>query len=111
MAAVTKAPMPIETNETVTEWAIDPARDAWAYWIDACQRGALFLDAIERYCDEHELAPAVAGGSSSRLVDQAVVTRDERSVSAGARAAFPLFREGKSAEEVAEPSAKVATAG
>ena len=39
----------------------DLTRDAWAYWIDACQRGVLFLDVLQQRSERyHEHAAKVA---------------------------------------------------
>jgi pimeloyl-ACP methyl ester carboxylesterase len=51
-------------NVNAARWTVDLTRDAWTYWIDACQRGVLFMDILhqrgERY-QEHaaKLAPHV----------------------------------------------------
>ena len=36
------------SNTTVGQGAADFTRDAWAYWIDACQRGILTLDVLQQ---------------------------------------------------------------
>ena len=35
-------------NTTVSQGAADVTRDAWSYWIDACQRGILTLDVLQQ---------------------------------------------------------------
>ena len=53
---MTKASRLRRANTSDALGAADFTRDAWAYWIDACQRGVLFLDILQqrsqRY-DEH----------------------------------------------------------
>jgi pimeloyl-ACP methyl ester carboxylesterase len=50
-----------DSGAIMTHCATDLAREAWEYWIDACQRGVLFLDVLrqrsERY---HEHAAKIA---------------------------------------------------
>ena len=50
-----------DTGAIMTHCATDLAREAWEYWIDACQRGVLFLDVqgqrSERYY-KHAAKPA-----------------------------------------------------
>jgi pimeloyl-ACP methyl ester carboxylesterase len=45
-------------------WPTEIARDAWGYWIDACQRGVLFFDVLQKRGDRYQehltkLAPHV----------------------------------------------------
>ena len=48
-------------NAPVAQCATDFTRDAWAYWIDACQRGVLFLDVLQQRSERyHEHAAKAA---------------------------------------------------
>jgi pimeloyl-ACP methyl ester carboxylesterase len=48
-------------NAIMAQCAADLTRDAWAYWIDACQRGVLFLDVLQQRSERyHEHAAKVA---------------------------------------------------
>jgi pimeloyl-ACP methyl ester carboxylesterase len=61
-------------NASAARCAADFTRDAWAYWIDACQRGILFLDVLqqrgERY-QEHaaKIAPHVLKFGCDLIMD------------------------------------------
>lgn len=72
--SISKPPIPTSGDAVVTEWASDLARDASAYWIDACQRSILFWDVLrqrsERY-QEHaaKLAPHVLKFAHELVVD------------------------------------------
>ena len=35
-------------NATLARFPANPLQDAWTYWIDACQRGLLFLDVLQQ---------------------------------------------------------------
>jgi poly(3-hydroxyalkanoate) synthetase len=39
---------PVGSNNAVSEWAIDPSWNPWAYWIDACQRTILVWDVMRQ---------------------------------------------------------------
>jgi hypothetical protein len=41
-------------NGPGSRWASEITRDAWDYWIDACQRGALFLDVLHERSDRYQ---------------------------------------------------------
>jgi pimeloyl-ACP methyl ester carboxylesterase len=46
---------------TTIPWATNPVLDAWSYWIDAWQRGVLFLDVLQqrsKQYEEHAAKPA-----------------------------------------------------
>ncbi len=55
-------------------YATDVARDAWDYWVDACQRGALFLDVLQKRGNRYQehlakTAPHVLKFSFSLVMD------------------------------------------
>ncbi len=55
-------------------YATDVARDAWDYWVDACQRGALFLDVLQKRGNRYQehiakTAPHVLKFSYSLVMD------------------------------------------
>jgi pimeloyl-ACP methyl ester carboxylesterase len=56
-----KTSISTSAKSNTATWTVDLAQDAWDYWIDACQRGLLFLDVLEqrtaRY-EEHAAKPA-----------------------------------------------------
>jgi pimeloyl-ACP methyl ester carboxylesterase len=67
--------MPNQSQDILDRWsAINPVQDAWAYWLDAWQRGILFCDALrqrsERY-QEHtaKTAPHALKFAHELLVD------------------------------------------
>jgi pimeloyl-ACP methyl ester carboxylesterase len=41
-------------NTIVARCAADITRDAWTYWIDACQRGVLFLDVLRQRSESYQ---------------------------------------------------------
>jgi pimeloyl-ACP methyl ester carboxylesterase len=45
--------MPAQSNGAVAEWVVTPSRDTWGYWIDAWQRGVLFLDVLRQRSERH----------------------------------------------------------
>ena len=54
-----KAPAISPANTLVG--TINPALDAWSYWVDAWQRGVLFLDVMQqrsKQYEEHAAKPA-----------------------------------------------------
>jgi pimeloyl-ACP methyl ester carboxylesterase len=51
---MTKLSIPSQSNGAVPEWAINPGRDAWLYWIDAWQRGLLFWDVLRQRSDRYQ---------------------------------------------------------
>src|SRR5262245_8128866 len=42
------SPMTMGAHEACARWGADLVQDGWAYWIDACQRGMLFLDVLHQ---------------------------------------------------------------
>src|SRR5581483_6146071 len=55
-------------------YATDVARDAWDYWVDTCQRGALFLDVLQKRGNRYQehiakTAPHVLKFSYSLVMD------------------------------------------
>ena len=64
----------VDCGAIMTHYASDLARQSWEYWIDACQRGVLFLDVLgqrsERY-QKHaaKLAPHVLIFGCELLID------------------------------------------
>jgi pimeloyl-ACP methyl ester carboxylesterase len=50
---VTKPSIPAQSNGAVPEWAINPGRDAWLYWVDAWQRGLLFWDVLRQRSERY----------------------------------------------------------
>ncbi len=40
-------------NATVAQCPANPLQDAWTYWIDACQRGLLFLDVLQQRSERY----------------------------------------------------------
>jgi pimeloyl-ACP methyl ester carboxylesterase len=43
----------VRATATVTPWPADLVEDLWAYWIDACQRGILFLDVLQQRSERY----------------------------------------------------------
>jgi pimeloyl-ACP methyl ester carboxylesterase len=64
----------MDSGAIMTHYASDLARQSWEYWIDACQRGVLFLDVLgqrsERY-QKHaaKVAPHVLTFGCELLID------------------------------------------
>jgi pimeloyl-ACP methyl ester carboxylesterase len=51
---VSEQPVAFQSNGTANERRIDPWGDAWTYWIDACQRGVLFWDALRQRSERYQ---------------------------------------------------------
>ena len=43
----------VSATATITPWPADLVEDLWAYWIDACQRGILFLDVLQQRSERY----------------------------------------------------------
>jgi pimeloyl-ACP methyl ester carboxylesterase len=50
---VTKTPISDRPQHAVDESTVNPLRDAWAYWIDAWQRGILFCDVMRQRSERY----------------------------------------------------------
>jgi pimeloyl-ACP methyl ester carboxylesterase len=44
---------PISTDKPVAPSGTDPFAEAWAYWVDACQRAVLFLDVMQQRSERY----------------------------------------------------------
>jgi hypothetical protein len=71
---VTMHPPGFANISAITGHAADHAWEAWDYWIDACQRGVLFLDVLgqrsERYhAHAAKIAPHVLTFGCELLID------------------------------------------
>jgi hypothetical protein len=52
---VDKGPIPEQSQATLDRWSgINPVQDAWAYWIDAWQRGILFCDVQRQRSERYQ---------------------------------------------------------
>jgi pimeloyl-ACP methyl ester carboxylesterase len=51
---VAKTPNPAQPRDPVGEQPINPIQDAWAYWIDAWQRGVLFYDVLRQRSERYQ---------------------------------------------------------
>ena len=58
---MTSQKTPASAPATMIPWAINPVLDAWSYWVDAWQRGILYLDVMQqrsKQYEEHAAKPA-----------------------------------------------------
>src|SRR6476469_4977687 len=63
----------------------NPALDAWSYWVDAWQRGVLFLDVLQHRCKQYEEhaakpAPHVLKYGGERVMDGRELPRPVKDV-------------------------------
>jgi pimeloyl-ACP methyl ester carboxylesterase len=58
---MTSQKTPASAHATMIPWATHPVLDAWSYWVDAWQRGILYLDVMQqrsKQYEEHAAKPA-----------------------------------------------------
>lgn len=71
---MTSPPVPTGTTSLLAPSAVDLVQDTWAYWIDAYQRGLLFLDVMQQRSERYEehaakVAPHVLKFRGELVVD------------------------------------------
>ena len=62
------------SNTPASPWTDGVMRDAWDYWVDACQRGALFLEVMQKRAERYQAhaatpVPHVLNFQCSLLLD------------------------------------------